>query len=184
MTANAVFSDIFTLSTVGVLSEDLKSLFVVQQCNQSCCTSCGNQIIYSTTIFVLYITCPNIISTQFANHVSEAVLPHSRALYCDSCQKHSGDISALQHFVTLPTFLTIELSSNCIDQITFPLTMDVSENYYSLKAVVRCASQHFTIAINKGTHWLHFDDICRSIQQYATFQNLLIAHANGWYFAV
>ncbi|CAH3147192.1 unnamed protein product [Porites lobata] len=62
--------------------------------------------------------------------------------------------------------------------------MDVLENYYSLKAVVRSASQHFTIAINKGTHWLYFDDICRSIQQYSTFQNLLIAHANGWYFAV
>ena len=184
MTANAVFSDIFTLNTVGELSEDLKSLFVVQQCNQSCCASCGNQIIYKTGIFVLYITCPNIISTQFANHVSEAVLPHSRALYCESCQKHSGDVSALRHFVTLPTFLTIELSSNCIDQITFPLTMDVLENYYSLKAVVRSASQHFTIAINKGTHWLYFDDICRSIQQYSTFQNLLIAHANGWYFAV
>ena len=104
MTANAVFSDIFTLSTVGVLSEDLKSLFVVQQCNHSCCTLCGNQILYNASIFVLYITCSNIISTQFANHVSEAVLPQSRGLYCDSCQKHSGDISALQHFVTLPTF--------------------------------------------------------------------------------
>ena len=171
MTASAVFSDIFTLSTVGVLSEDLKSLFVVQQCNQSCCSSCGNQIIYNASIFVLYITCPNIISSHFANHVSEAVLPHSRAIY--------GDISALQHFVTLPTFSTIELSSNCIDQITFPLTMDILENYYSLKAVVR-----FTIAINKGTHWLYFDDICRSIQQFATLQNLLIAYVNGWYFAV
>ena len=184
MTANAVFSDIFTLNTVGVLSEDLKSLFVVQQCNQSCCASCGKQIIYKTGTFVLYITCPNIISTQFANHVSEAVLPHSSGLYCESCQKHSGDISALQHFVTLPTFLTIELSSNCIDQITFPLTMDVLENYYSLKAVVRCANKHFTIAINKGTHWLYFDDFCTSIQKYSTFQNLSIAHANGWYFAV
>ena len=90
----------------------------------------------------------------------------------------------LQHFVTLPTFLTIELSSNCIDQITFPITMDILENYYSLKTVVHCASQHFTIAINRGTHWLYFDDICRSIQQFATLQNLLIAYANGWYFAV
>ena len=78
----------------------------------------------------------------------------------------------------------IELSYNYIDQIAFPLTMDILENLYLLKAVVRCASQHFTIAINKGTHWLYFDDICRSVQQYATFQDLLIAHVNGWYFAV
>ena len=90
MTANAVFSNIFTLSTVGVLSEDLKALIVVQQCNQSCCASCRNQITYNTSIFALYITCPNKISTEFANHVSEALLPHSRALYCDSFQKHSG----------------------------------------------------------------------------------------------
>ena len=62
--------------------------------------------------------------------------------------------------------------------------MEVLENHYSLKAVVRCASQHFTIAINKGAHWLYFHDICRSLQQYATFQDLLIAHVNGWYFAV
>ena len=57
MSADTVFSDIFTLFTVGVLSEDLKSFFVAQQCNQSCCTSCGNQIIYNTNIFVLYISC-------------------------------------------------------------------------------------------------------------------------------
>ena len=25
-----------------------------------------------------------------------------------------------------------------------------------------------------------FNDICRSLQQYATFQALLIAHVNGW----
>ena len=31
----------------------------------------------------------------------------------------------LQHFVLLPTFLIVELSSNCTDQIFFTLTMDV-----------------------------------------------------------
>ena len=38
MTADAVFSDIFTLRTVGDLTDDLKSLFLVQQCNQSVAT--------------------------------------------------------------------------------------------------------------------------------------------------
>ena len=31
----------------------------------------------------------------------------------------------LQHFVLLPTLLIVELSSNCIDQIFFSMTMDV-----------------------------------------------------------
>ena len=36
----------------------------------------------------------------------------------------------LQHFVLLPTFLILELSSNYIDQIFFPLTMDVLGQHY------------------------------------------------------
>ena len=36
----------------------------------------------------------------------------------------------LQQFVLLPTFLIVELSSNCIDQIFFPLTMDVLGQHY------------------------------------------------------
>ena len=36
----------------------------------------------------------------------------------------------LQHFVLLPTFLILELSSNCIDQISFTLTMDVLGQHY------------------------------------------------------
>ena len=77
-----------------------------------------------------------------------------------------------------------ELSTNCIDHILFPLAMDVSGNYYFLKAVVHCASHHFTVAINSGTHWLYYDDLCAAVQEYATFQDLLNAQANGWYFAV
>ena len=45
-------------------------------------------------------------------------------------QKDSGDVSMLQHFVLLPTFLILELSSNCIDQISFNLTMDVLGQHY------------------------------------------------------
>ena len=112
MTANAVFSDIFTMQTFGDLTNDLKPLFLIQQCNQTCCTLCNNQIVKTTSTIVLYITCPNILPTEFKNCVTEAALPNSRPLFCDSCQRHSGDISALQHFVTIPTFLPIELSSN------------------------------------------------------------------------
>ena len=62
--------------------------------------------------------------------------------------------------------------------------MEVLGNFYLLKAVVCCASHHFTIAINSGSYWWYYDDMCTAVQQYATFQNVLDAHANGWYFAV
>ena len=183
MTADAVFSDIFTIRTLGNLSENLNSLFLIQQTSQTCCTLCGKRIIKTGNIIVLYITCSNPISTNFENHVSEAVLPSTRALYCDICQRQSGDICGMQHFVTLPTFLNIELSSQCVDRIHFPLNADVLGNFYTLKAVVRCASHHFTIAINRGTHWVYYD-MCATVQEYLNFHNLLFSHSNSWFFAV
>lgn len=78
----------------------------------------------------------------------------------------------------------IELSTNCIDDIMFPLSMNVLGNCYSLKAVVRCASHHFTIALKDHMHWFYVDDLCTTVQRYATFQDLLNNHIGGWYFAV
>ena len=147
MTADAVFSDVFTMPTPGNLSENLNSLFLIQQTSHACCTLCGNRIIKTGNISVPYITCSNPISKNFENHVSEAVLPSTRALFCDVCLGQSGDIRVMQHFVTLPTFLNIELSSQCVDRIHFPLNADVLSNFCTLKAVVRCASHHFTLAI-------------------------------------
>ena len=42
MTADTVFSDIFTMQTFGDLTNDFKSLYLIQQCNQTC--FCGWQI--------------------------------------------------------------------------------------------------------------------------------------------
>ena len=147
MTADAVFSEVFTMRTLGNLNENLNSLFLIQQTSHMCCTLCGNRIIKTGNTIVLYSACSNPISKNFENHISEAVLPSSRALYCDICQRQSGDIRGMQHFVTLPTFLNVELSSQCVDRIHLPLNADVLGNFCRLKAVVRCASHHFTITI-------------------------------------
>ena len=53
LSADAVFSDIFTLNTVGVMSQELKSLFLVQKSNQSVCSSCNNAISNKTSSFVV-----------------------------------------------------------------------------------------------------------------------------------
>ena len=73
MSAHAVFSDIFRSNTVGVMTQELKSLFLIQQRNQSICSLCNNAIISNTSIFVLYITSPNLFHNQFENYVSEAI---------------------------------------------------------------------------------------------------------------
>ena len=184
MSADAVFSDIFTLDTVGMMTEELKSLFLIQQSNQSVCSSCNNAIIKNTAIFVLDINSSNLLHNDLENYVSEAILPNSSALYCDLCQEHSGDLPMLQHFITLPRFLTVELSSNYINQIFFPLTMDVLGQNYVLKGMVRCISSHFTVAIKDDARWIYVDDMCVSVRIYTSFQHLLSSHSNGWFFAI
>ena len=184
MTAEAVFSDIFTMGTLGTLSDDLKSLLLIQQTSRTICSLCTNQIVKTAGIVVLYITCPNLRPIDFENHVSEAVLPNTRALYCDLCERQTGDISRMQHFVTMPMFLMTELSPIYINNIQFPLSMDVLGNYYSLKAVVRCSSHHFTVAINSDTSWLYYDDLCATVREYLNLQDLFKEFRCGWFFAI
>lgn len=89
----------------------------------------------------------------------------------------------MQHFVTVPRFLMTELSHDCII-IQFPLNMAVLGNFYSLKAVIRCIGHHFTVAINSGTSWLYYDDLCATVKEFCDFQELLRAFRNGWFFAI
>ena len=177
MTADAVFSDIFTTRAFGDLTNDLKSLFLIQQCNQTCCTVCNNQIVKTTSTIVLYITCPNILPTEFKNCVSKAALPNSSPFFVIHVK------GILVMFPLCNIFLPIELSTS-FGQTLLPASMEVLGNFYSLKAVVRCASHHFTIAINSGSHWLYYNDMYTAVQQYATFEDVSHAHASGWYFAV
>ena len=184
MSAHAVFSDIFTLNTVGTMNQQLESLFLIQQKNQSVCSSCNNEIVKNTCLFVIYITCQNLGHGVFENCVCDAILPSSRALFCDLCQQHSGVVSVLQHFVTLPRFLLVELSSNCISQIYFPLSMDVLGEGYELKGMVRCISHHFTIAVNNYSEWIYIDDLCVSVRRFSSVQDLLNSYPNGCFFAI
>jgi len=121
---------------------------------------CNNEIIKNTSIFVIYITCQNWCHSSFENYVSEAILPSSKALFSGLFQQHSGDVSVLQYFVILPKFLLIELASTCINQVYFTHIMDVLGQSYELKGMVRCASYHFTVAINNHTEWIYILMIC------------------------
>ena len=57
MSTNAVFSDTFRLNTVGAVTElELKSLFLIQQSNQSVCSFCSNVLVKETDVFILYLT--------------------------------------------------------------------------------------------------------------------------------
>ena len=64
MTADAVLSDIFTMQTFGDLTNDLKSLFLIEQCNQTCCALRNNQIEKTTSTIVLYITLTEVEGYQ------------------------------------------------------------------------------------------------------------------------
>ena len=48
-----IFSEIFASNTVGVMTQELKSLFLVQKSNQSVCSSYNNAISNKTSSFVV-----------------------------------------------------------------------------------------------------------------------------------
>ena len=103
LSADAVFSDIFTLNTVGVMTQELKSLFLVQKSNQSVC-SCYNNAISNQNKF---ICCLNNFPkfAKFAHSISAVILRKRSRLNYNFCKGHSGDLSMLQQFIMPPTFI-------------------------------------------------------------------------------
>ena len=91
----------------------------------------------------------------------------------------------LQHFVLLPTFLILELSSNCIDQMFFPLTMDVLGQHYvpnctpviDVPVIILQWRLKMTLA---GCILM----MCVLVRSYTTFQDLLHSHPYGCFFAI
>ena len=184
MSANAVFSDIFQANTFGELTFDLKSLFLIQHTNHSICSQCNQQITKSTDVVVLYITHQHIHQNGFESSVSEAMLPNINKLFCVHCQNHSGSVALLRHFVSLPTFLMIELSSDCITRMFFPNNMEPLGVSYCLKGMVRCVKIHFTDALKSERGWIYIDDLCVSVRCFLSLQELLYSYSDGWFFAM
>ena len=75
----------------------------------------------------------------------------------------------------LQPFDWVELSDNCIDQLVFPLTMDMLGQNYVL---VRCVSHHFTVAIKDGTPWVYAQLMICVIQSQITL------HARTFFIAI
>lgn len=145
---------------------------------------CNQQITKSTDLFVLYITHRNIHQNGFESSVSKAMLPNINSLFCVHCQNHSGSVASLRHFVSLPTFLMIELSPDCTSQMFFPHNMETLGVLYCLKGMVRCRNRHFTVALKTDKGWIYIDDLCVSVRCFSPLQELLYNYCDGWFFAI
>ena len=100
LSADAVFSDIFTLNTVGVMTQESKSLFLVQKSNQSVCSSYNNAISNKTSSFVF----PEF-AKLFEHSIFAVILRKRSRLNCNFCKEHSGDVLMLEQFIMPPTFI-------------------------------------------------------------------------------
>ena len=74
LSADSLFSDIFTLNTVGVMTQELNSLFLAQKSNQSVCSCCNSAISNKTSSFVVYITSLNLFQNKFEDSISAVIL--------------------------------------------------------------------------------------------------------------
>ena len=108
------------------MKQELKSLFLVQKSNQSVCSSCNNAISNKEKKFICCLhNFPTFASNKFEDSISAVLLTKRSRLNCNFCKGYSGDVSMPQQFIMPPTFLLVELSDNCIDQLVFPLTRDM-----------------------------------------------------------
>ena len=85
----------------------------------------------------LYMTSLNLPLKNLEDSLSSAIyVKKKQQTYCrfDVRQKHARDFSMLQDFATLPTFLSVELSSS-VDQLFFPLTIVLLRQNYVLKGI-------------------------------------------------
>ena len=104
LSADAVFSDIFTLNTVGVMTQELKSLFLVQRSNQSVCLSYKKQFRTKQVHLLFKYYFPKF--TKSEHSISAVILRKRSRLNCNFCKGHSGDVSVLQQFIMPPTFIS------------------------------------------------------------------------------
>ena len=93
----------------------------------------------------------------------------------------------LQQFIMPPTFLLVELSDNCIDQLVFP----IKYGYVRSKLCIErhgsmCKSSFYSG--NEKWHSLGIctvNDMCDSVKNYTSCQDFF--HSNypkGWFFVI
>ena len=74
-------------------------------------------------------------------------------------------LTAVASRILKSLIFTIALASICINQVHFPHTLDILAQSFELKGMVRCASHHFTKAINNRTEWIGIDGVCVCVSQ-------------------
>ena len=182
MSANAVFSNIFAANTIGDLTPDLKSLFVSQISYHSIGVDCNQQITRNTEVLVLYIT--QTSDDSFEASVTQAILPNITRMFCYFCQKNSGSTPLLHHYVSLPTFLIIELSPHCITHFDFPKYIEVLQIPYHLKGLVKCLGAHFTALVFNEGQRIYIDDLSASVTLFSSLQSVFYSYPGGWFYGI
>ena len=90
----------------------------------------------------------------------------------------------LQQFIMPPTFLLVELSDNCIDQLVFPLTMDM---FARSKLCIGSMCKSSFYSGNKRWHSLGICTVnymCDSVTNYTSCQDFFHSNPKGWFFVI
>ena len=62
--------------------------------------------------------------------------------------------------------------------------MDILGQNYVLKGMVQCVSHHITVAIKVGPPWVNVDDMCDSVKNSTSCQELFHSNPKGWLLAI
>ena len=184
MDCSAQFSEIFTQRIFSNLSVFEKNQLISNFAFSALCENCSGHTEESVENFVYYITLSDLVNLQVQSHnwfdVINICNSHCSIL-CSNCHR---TCQSTEFNASLSTILCIEMSLDSMNVLRYKQQIHILGESYSLRALVRNFSGHFSCAVYENGCLYLFDDLQTRVPIFSNVDELYEANACGWFFGV
>lgn len=184
MDCSAQFSEIFTQRIFSNLSIFEKNQLISNFAFSALCQNCSQHSEKSVENFVYYITLSDLVNLQVQNHNWFDVI-NIRNSYCSIlCPNCDRSCQSNESNARLSRILCIEMSVDSMNVLHYKEQIHILGQSYSLRAVVRNFSGHFSCAVFENGRLYLFDDLQIRVPTFSNVEELYERNAGGWFFGV
>ena len=180
--SNASFSQIFEERTFGKLNPDEMNLFMTQRTFESHCQTCQKTVTSNMKLFLIYVSNSSLKQTGFDISCWPMSVSHifkkPKKIVCKHCSE-SNVSDPICTSVVNSKFVFIEFSDEIVNCVTIHEHTEFDNSSYTLHGLVRCYQRHFTCAIKIENKWIYFDDMCNTVQEFTSLNQLFSYYREG-----
>ena len=180
--SNASFSQIFEERTFGKLNPDEMNLFMTQRTFESHCQTCQKTVTSNMKLFLIYVSNSSLKQTGFDISCWPMSVSHifkkPKKIVCKHCSE-SNVSDPICTSVVNSKFVFIEFSDEIVNCVTIHEHTEFDNSSYTLQGLVRCYQRHFTCAIKIENKWIYFDDMCNTVQEFTSLNQLFSYYREG-----